>query len=116
MVRPLPSADADAIMVWDDLLRAYAETIEQQRSYLLSIGAAPLDPMDLVPPSFDVPDNTPIMPTAYADWATSLVHETEGLAELAAQILADRPPSATELVRRSVISGTAGGSMMDQKL
>ena len=99
--------------VWDDLLRGYAETVEQQRSFLLSVGV--LDQVDeamLVQPVFEIPADVPPMPAAYQDWATSLLSETAGLAELAHGILSDRPAAP----RPPRFASAPSGSTLDQKI
>lgn len=113
MVRPPDAAEVAALAIWDDLLRAYAETIEQQRSYLLSLGS--IDDADeamLILPMFDIPDHVPPMPASMEPWATSLVTETVGLAELAQQLLGDRPVER----RPQRFQSAASGSVLDQKI
>jgi len=113
MVRPPDAAEAEAIAIWDDLLRAYAEVIEQQRGFLLSLGS--LDMLDDVvwdEPVFEIPADVPPMPAAYQDWATSLLSETAGLAELAHGILSDRPTTP----RPPRFVSVSSGSTLDQKI
>jgi hypothetical protein len=68
MVRPpdeAAQAEAAALEIWNDLLRGYAEAVEQQRAYLLTSGS--LDDVDeamLVPPSFQIPAEVPPMPAS----------------------------------------------------
>lgn len=113
MVRPPDESEAAAIAVWDDLLRAYAEAIEHQRAYLLSVGA--LDHADesvVAPPAFEIPTDIPPMPSSFEPWAMSLLTETAGLTELAHGVLSDRP-----LVPRAHrAAATASGSTLDQKI
>lgn len=117
MVRPpdeAAQAEAAALEVWNDLLRGYAESVEQQRSYLLSLGS--LDQVDeaaLVPPSFELPGDVPPMPASLEPWAMSLLTETAGLTEIAHQILSDRPPVTRPPSR---FAAAAGGSVLDQKI
>jgi hypothetical protein len=113
MVRPPDAAEATAVAVWDDLLRAYAEAVEQQRAYLLSLSS--LDQVDdetLAPPMFEIPAHVPPMPTSLEAWAMSLLTETAGLAEIAHQILSDRPV-ATRPARHA---SSNSGSTVDQKI
>lgn len=113
MVRPPDAAEVAALAIWDDLLRAYAETLEHQRSYLLSLGS--LDDADealLVPPTFDVPTDVPPMPSSLEAWATSLLAETAGLTELAQELLGDRPAER----RPQLFHASASGSVLDQKI
>jgi hypothetical protein len=119
MVRPPDAADVAAHEVWDDLLRAYAETIELQRSYLLSLGSSD-QPEDgaIQIPGFDLPAGLPPMPETFEPWAMSLLSETAGLAELAQQILNDRPAPATmtNTARAPRLASAAGRSTLDQKI
>ncbi len=113
MVRPPDAAEATAIAVWDDLLRAYAEAIEQQRAFLLSLSS--LDRVDdetLAPPGFEIPANVLPMPASLEPWAMSLLTETAGLTELAHQMLSDRPVVA----RPSRLALASSGSTLDQKI
>jgi len=113
MVRPPSTEEAASMAVWDDLLRGYAEVIEQQRSFLLSVGS--LDQVDeamLVPPVFEIPADVPPMPAPYQAWATSLLSETAGLAELAHGILSDRPTTP----RPPRFVSVSSGSTLDQKI
>lgn len=113
MVRPPDAAEAAAIALWDDLLRAYAEVIEQQRAYLLSLSAVEhLDEATLLPPQFRVPAGVPPMPSSFEPWAMSLLTETAGLTELAHQILSDRPAIA----RAPRFASSSSGSTLDQKI
>lgn len=113
MVRPPDAAEVAALAIWDDLLRAYAETIEQQRSYLLSLGSVDdADEVLLIPPTFDIPGDVPPMPASMEAWATSLLTETVGLAELAHQLLGERPVERRPQLFRSA----ASGSVLDQKI
>jgi hypothetical protein len=115
MVRPPSEQEVAAIALWEDLLRAYAETIEEQRSYLLSLSA--LDQVDeatIVPPVFEVPADVPPMPASFEPWAMSLLNETAGLAEIAHQILSERPAAAPPRPQR--FASSASGSSLDQKI
>ncbi|MCB0998692.1 MAG: hypothetical protein R2713_10025 [Ilumatobacteraceae bacterium] len=121
MVRPPDAgalAEAAALAAWDDLLRAYAETIELQRSYLLSLSS--LDDVDealLAVPGFEIPTDLPPMPASLERWATSLLSETAGLAALARQILDDRPATASSgAARASRFAAAPSGSSLDQKI
>jgi hypothetical protein len=113
MVRPPDAAEAAAIAVWDDLLRAYAEVIEQQRAYLLSLSSVDqVDEASLTAPMFHVPSGVPPMPTSFEPWAMSLLTETAGLTELAHQILSDRPVTP----RPPRFASSSSGSTLDQKI
>lgn len=113
MVRPPDAAEAEAIAIWDDLLRAYAEVIECQRVFLLALGS--LDTLDDVvwdEPVFEIPADVPPMPASFEPWATSLLSETAGLAELAHGILSERPA----VVRPPRFAAASSGSTLDQKI
>lgn len=116
MMRPpdeAAQAEAAALEIWNDLLRGYAEAVEQQRAYLLTSGS--LDDVDeamLVPPSFQIPAEVPPMPASLEPWALSLLTETAGLTEIAHQILSDRPASS----RPMRFAAAASGSVLDQKI
>lgn len=113
MVRPPDAAEVAALAIWDDLLRGYAELIEQQRTFLLTVGSVdPLDDALLEPPVFVIPQDAPPLPAALESWATSLLSETAGLAEIAHEILATRPAGA----RPQLFAPSAGGSTLDQKI
>lgn len=115
MVRPPDAAEVAALAFWDDLLRAYAETIELQRSYLLSLGSVDATDTDdalLAPPTFELPADAPPMPESMQAWAMSLLAETAGLTQLAAQLLADRPIER----RPQLFQASTGGSVLDQKI
>ncbi len=113
MVRPPDAAETAATAIWDDLLRGYAETVEQQRSYLLSLGSVgDVDTALLDRPVFEVPDHVPPMPAALEPWARALVAETEGLAGLAREIVGDRPVER----RPSRFTQDASGSVLDRKM
>lgn len=113
MVHPPDVAEAVAFELWEDLLRAYAEVIEQQRSFLLTVGAVEgADDAAFEPPLFGIPLDAPPMPAALESWATSLLAETAGLAEIAHEILAARPAN----VRPQLFAPSAGGSTLDQKI
>jgi hypothetical protein len=113
MVRPPEAAEVAALAFWDDLLRAYAETLELQRAYLLSLGS--LDAADdalLGTPSIELPADAPPMPESMQAWAMSLLAETAGLTQLATQLLGDRPVER----RPQRFQASAGGSVLDQKI
>jgi hypothetical protein len=113
MVRSPDAAEAAAFELWEDLLRAYAEVIEQQRSFLLTAGAVEgADAAAFEPPLFEIPLDVPPLPAALESWATSLLSETAGLAEIAREILAARPAN----VRPQRFAPAAGGSTLDQKI
>jgi hypothetical protein len=105
----------DAVARWDDLLRAFAEVVEQQRSFLLTIDLdSPLDETALIVPQLELPDDMPPMPAEFGSWASSLLRDTAGLTELATQVLAAHPAPPTRRPR-AFIEAASGGSM-DQKL
>lgn len=114
MVRPPDAVEAEAISIWDELLRAYAEVLEQQRAFLLSLGA--LDALDDIvwdEPVFVAPAEVPPMPAGHLAWATSLLSETAGLAELAHGILSERPAAVARPPR---FASASSGSTLDQKI
>ena len=82
----------EAAARWDDLLRAFAEVVEQQRSFLLTIDLdSPIDETALIVPQLDLPDDMPPLPPEMASWATSLLRDIAGLTELATHVLASHP-------------------------
>ncbi len=101
------------MVVWDDLLREYAESIEQQRAYLLSVGSIEQpDESTLAVPAFEIPTDVPPMPSSFQPWAMSLLTETAGLTETAHRLLSDRP-----LAQRSLRFAASGsGTTLDQKI
>lgn len=111
------AAGQDARARWDDLLRAFADVVEQQRAFLLTIDLAnPIDEAALVVPALVLPDDMPPLPDEFASWASSLVRDTAGLTELAAGILADHPAPQARRTRARAFADAASGSSMDQKL
>lgn len=113
MIRPPATVEADALEIWDDLLRAYAETVELQRSFLLAVESADAPDQGVFDlPVFEVPDHVPPMPTSLEPWARSLVGEVAGLVELARRIVA-APPADRRPTR---FEADPSGSMLDQKI
>lgn len=105
----------DARARWDDMLRAFADVVEQQRAFLLTIDLAnPIDEAALAVPALALPDDMPPIPDEFVPWASSLLRDTAGLTELAAGILAHHP--APQARRPRAFAEAASGSSMDQKL
>lgn len=111
-----PPTDAECRAMWDDMLRAYASVVDEQRTFLLSLDAG-LPGADVASsmPELDLPASMPPMPAEMAAWAASLVRETAGLADLARDVLA-RHPAAPVARRPRAFAEAASGSSMDQKL
>lgn len=109
------STTVDAAARWDDLLRAFAAVVEQQRSFLLTVDLDnPIDELPLVVPSLDLPDDMPPMPAEFTSWASALARDVAGLTELAAGVLARHP--APQARRPRAFAEAVSGSSMDQKL
>jgi hypothetical protein len=109
------TAASDAAARWDDMLRAFAEIVEQQRAFLLTIDLDnPLDEVALAVPHLELPADMPPMPPEFATWASSLLRDTAGLTELATEALARHP--APQVRRPRAFAEAANGSSMDQKL
>jgi len=105
----------DVRQLWDDLLRAFAATVDEQRTALLAIDAGiGGDDGAFVLPHLDLPSDMPPLPAELVDWARSLLRETAGLAELASDVLARHP--ATPARRTRLFAEPTAGSSMDQKL
>ncbi|MGD9999347.1 MAG: hypothetical protein AB7L17_16725 [Ilumatobacteraceae bacterium] len=82
----------DPVALWEDVLRSYASVLDEQRAFLLTAGPDDLaDPRAAMPPPFAPPAAMPPMPPELESWARSLVTETEGLAQLAADVLGQLP-------------------------
>ena len=107
--------DFDPSVIWEDVLRSYAEIVEAQRSFLLSIDQEePFEGDQLLAPVFLPPAHMPPMPEQFEAWAASLVRETAGLAELAQHVLDLHP---APVVRRPMARFIdAGGSTMDRQI
>ena len=105
----------DPSVIWEDVLRSYAEIVEAQRSFLLAID--PEEPFEgdrLLAPVFEPPAHMPPMPEQFEAWAASLVRETAGLAELAQHVLDLHPaPVARRPMARF---NDAGGTTMDRQI
>lgn len=107
-------ADAGALELWDDVLRAYAGVLDEQRALLLSVDPDhPLDLDGVMLPSFLPPVECPPLPDELRGRAMALLAETEGLAALARDVLAHHPAPN----RRAVpLRPHDDGSALDQKL
>ena len=100
----------DAVTLWDDVLRSYAASLEEQRAFLLT--AHPdelLDERVSMPPTFAPPATLPPMPDEFSSWARALLHETEGLALLAADVLAQMPAPSPRPYRPAPMTGELTG-------
>jgi hypothetical protein len=107
----------DAFALWDDVLRSYAASLDEQRDFLLT--ARPdelLDERVLLPPMFAPPASMPPMPAQFESWARALLRDTEGLALLAADAL-QRIPVPMNRPRRPTTGAIIGGqSTLDRSL
>lgn len=111
------AGSSDDIARWDDLLRAFAEVVEQQRAFLLTIDLdSPVDDAALTVPWLELPDDMPPLPAELASWASSLLRDTAGLTELATEVLARHPAPSVQRPRTRAFAEAASGSSMDQKL
>ncbi|MCU1360323.1 MAG: hypothetical protein JWN99_1612 [Ilumatobacteraceae bacterium] len=109
----------DAASLWDDVLRAYAESLDEQRAYLLSAQPDELaDSRTWMPPTFALPASMPPMPDEFASWAQALLRDTEGLAQLAADVLDSIPAPTMRAPRRLPTTGeiTNGQSTWDRSM
>ena len=109
----------DAASLWDDVLRSYAQSLDEQRAYLLS--AEPDDLIDgghWLPPTFAPPASMPPMPDEFASWAHALLRDTEGLAQLAAEVLDRLPPPTLRAPRRLPTTGevSSGQATWDRSM
>jgi hypothetical protein len=109
----------DAASLWDDVLRSYAESLDEQRAYLLT--AQPDELIDggrWMPPMFAPPASMPPMPDEFASWARALLRETEGLARLAADVLERIPAPTPRALRPQPTTGeiTTGQSTWDRSM
>ncbi|MBI5087585.1 MAG: hypothetical protein HZB15_01580 [Actinobacteria bacterium] len=107
--------DAWAVQVWEDVLRSYAAVLDEQRAFLLTAGPDDLaDPRALLPPPFAPPVALPPLPAELESWAQSLAVETDGLAQLAADVLARLP--VPQPPRRLPTAGTSSSPTLDRSL
>lgn len=99
---------------WDDVLRSYADALDQHRALLL--GVQPDDP-DAAPVdvSFAPPDGLPPCPPELAPRLRALQQETTDLVELARSTLAALKPVGASHPHRPP-AGDASASRMDTRL
>lgn len=109
----------DAVALWDDVLRSYAASLDDQRAFLLTAQPDELhDERVLTPTAFAPPATMPPMPDQFVSWAQSLVRDTEGLTQLAAALL-EQMPAPMPRVRRPMPSTgevTTGRPMWDRTM
>lgn len=102
------------VALWDDVMRAYAAVLDEQRALLLSVDAEhPLDLDGVALPWFEPPGDLPAMPDELRGRAHALLVETQGLAALAREVLAQHPIPGSRTFARGAGDG---GSALDQKL
>jgi hypothetical protein len=107
----------DASALWDDVLRSYAVSLDEQRDFLLTARPDELtDERVLLPPMFAPPASLPPMPPEFASWAHALLRDTEGLAQLAADVLQRMPVPVNRLHRPTTGAITGGQSTLDRSL
>lgn len=105
--------------IWDELLRAFAEVLDDQRAVLLGVDAdAVFDDSVVAPPAFMPPAGAPPMPYELRSRAASLQRETDGLLELARELLGRLEPTiaAAPTPMRRLLSTNAVSSLMDTRL
>jgi hypothetical protein len=106
-LRAGPQQIEHAHELWEDVLRSYALTLDEQRAFLLTAHPDELaDARLLMPPPFMPPATLPPMPADLEPWAMSLARDTEGLAQLAADVLA-RMPLPVARPRRDALGGAS---------
>lgn len=107
----------DAEQLWDDVLRSYAASLDEQRAFLLTARPDELaDERVFMPPTFMPPASMPPMPTSFEPWARALLRDTEGLAQLAADAL-ERLPAPTPRQRPAMaFASSATPSTLDKAL
>jgi hypothetical protein len=108
----------DAFALWDDVLRSYAASLDEQRDFLLTARPDQLvDARVVLPPMFAPPASMPPMPPEFESWARALLRDTEGLALLAADAL-ERMPTPINRPRRPSTTGAiiGGQSTLDRSL
>jgi hypothetical protein len=109
----------DAASLWEDVLNSYAASLDDERSYLMSVQPDELaDTRTWMPPTFAPPASMPPMPDEFVSWARALLAETEGLALMAADVLQRMPVPTTRALRRMPTTGeiTNGQSTWDGSL
>jgi hypothetical protein len=109
----------DAASLWDDVLRSYAQSLDDQRSFLLTAQPDQLvDGGSWMPPTFAPPAFMPPMPDEFVGWAQALLRDTEGLAQLAAEVLERIPAPMPRALRRLPTTGevTTGQSTWDRSM
>jgi hypothetical protein len=98
----------DAEQLWDDVLRSYAASLDEQRSFLLTAQPDELaDERVWMPPTFMPPASMPPMPASFEPWARALLRDTEGLAQLAADTLERMPVPAPRQRPSMAMAATA---------
>ena len=99
---------------WDDVLRSYADALDQHRALLLGVHPEGFE-SDLATVAFVPPDGLPPCPAEMAPRLRALELETAGLVELARSTLAELKPSAPPHVHRAP-AADATSNRMDTRL
>ena len=106
-----------AAELWEDVLRSYAQSLDEQRAYLLTASPDELaDGRSWMPPPFAPPATMPPMPPELESWAQALLRETEGLVQLTADALARMPLPPQRPRRPPAFGAGAGPSKLDRSL
>lgn len=108
------STDPTGRRRWEDVLRSYADALDQHRALLLGVQPEGFE-SDLALPTFVPPDDLPPCPAELAPRLRALQHETAGLVELAQTTLAELKPVVVAHPHRSLAEG-ASASWMDTRL
>jgi hypothetical protein len=109
----------DTASLWEDVLRSYEDSLDEQRSFLMSAQPDELtDTRRWMPPTFAPPTSMPPMPAAFASWAQQLLAATDELARTAADVLDRMPPPQTRPLRRGPATGevTYGQATWDRSM
>jgi hypothetical protein len=92
----------DPVGLWEDVLRAFEESLDEQRVYLQLVDADPTGSSAPGPGSL-----APPMPQQFAGWAQSLLRETQGLVDMAAAVLDALPVPSARPFRSPAHAGAA---------
>jgi hypothetical protein len=109
----------DAASLWEDVLRSYEQSLDEQRTFLQNAEPDELsDTRSWMPPTFAPPASMPPMPDEFASWVRQLLVETEGLARFAADVLERLPVPSARGSRRAQATGEVsnGQSTWDRSL
>jgi hypothetical protein len=104
---PAAAGDPTAVELWDEVLRAYADVLDDHRGFLAVVGPDGLDDdTALVPPPFVVPSDLPPLPTELRGRADALLTEVAGLVALAGEMLVEHRPPMAPTTARPTTAGT----------